>query len=325
MDERDAHYYSRRRPKSRKKTTVVFFFMTLFILIFFLLFFYNHIISQRSTTVVKASENIVKEVFSPSTPTPAGVSLEQVVQNELIGTSGSYAVVIQNLGTDEKYFFNQHKQYASASLYKLWIMGTAYEQIKNGVLDENEILSEDVQVLNTEFNIATESAEKKDGKITLSVNDALFKMITISDNYAALLLTEKVKLLNVNNFLKDNGFLESSVGITGGVPTTSASDIAYFFERLYKGQLIDKLHSDKMLSLLKAQRLNGKIPRNLPEDIVVAHKTGELDTFTHDAGIVYVPMGDYIIVVLSQSYEPDLAVNRIVNISEAVYKYFIRE
>ena len=77
-----------------------------------------------------------------------------------------------------------------------------------------------------------------------------------------------------------------------------------------------------MLQLLKIQKLNNKIPRYLPKDTVVAHKTGELDPFTHDAGIVYTPNGNYIIVVLSKSDDPDLAENRIADISKNVFNYF---
>ena len=42
-----------------------------------------------------------------------------------------------------------------------------------------------------------------------------------------------------------------------------------------------------MLSILKDQRLNGKIPFLLPHSVKIAHKTGEDDGITHDVGIVY--------------------------------------
>ncbi|MEM4270897.1 MAG: serine hydrolase, partial [Candidatus Pacearchaeota archaeon] len=80
--------------------------------------------------------------------------------------------------------------------------------------------------------------------------------------------------------------------------------------------------SGEMLALLKKQNLNSKLPKYLPENTVVAHKTGELGEYSHDAGIVYKDSGDYIIVVLSKTQKPLDANEKIAQISKAVYDYF---
>ncbi len=80
-----------------------------------------------------------------------------------------------------------------------------------------------------------------------------------------------------------------------------------------------------MLVLLKKQRLNEKIPKYIPEGIAIAHKTGELDLFSHDAGIVYTPKDTYIIVVLSENDFRTEANEQIANISKNVYNYFLQE
>lgn len=326
-------YYTKRyqRPRRIKPFIFLLFLGSLFIVIFF---------SLKSLTSKPSSENILSAkdqpsveritpypTLAPATPTPNNIitnseSLGDAVQNALIGTRGSYGIVIKNLKTEENYSFNEHVKYYSASLYKLWVMAEVYRQIKNGTIKEDEILSEKYETLNSRFRIDPKDAEIKEGTLTLSVKDALNKMITISDNYSALLLALKVRLSNVASFLKVNGFTESAVGTSGAIPTTTAYDIALFFEKLYKSELIDEEYSSKMLALLKAQRLNDKIPKNLPDNVSIAHKTGELDEYTHDVGIVYAENGDYVIVVLSKSIDPDLAENRISNVSESVYNYF---
>lgn len=276
------------------------------------------IINQFMQSKVKNSV----EPITPSTTQQNIILLENTVQAALEGTKGTYGIVIKNLKTNENYSFNEHVRYDAASLYKLWIMATTYEQIKNGTLKEDDVLSEDVKTLNEKHKIASESAELQEGTITLSVNDALNKMITVSENYPALLLSAKIRLSKVASFLEMNGFNESSIGISGDMPQITASDIALFFEKLYKLEIIDKEYSNKILQLLKAQRLNNKIPKYLPDNITIAHKTGELDLFTHDGGIVYTPNGDYIIVVLSKSDSPSGAEDRIAQVSKAVYDYF---
>ncbi len=251
-------------------------------------------------------------------------SLEKAVQNALEGSQGTYGIVIKNLKTNQTYFQNEHLSFDSGSLYKIWLMAESYEQIRSGDLKEDEILSEDVSFLNQQFDISEEEAELSDGIITLSVNDAIKQMTTFSHNYAALLLTQKVKLSSVKKFLVENNFKGSKIGINGENPSTTAYDVAQYFERLYEGQLADLDSNEKMLNFLKAQQLNNKLPKKLPSGTVIAHKTGEMDGFSHDGGIIYSPKADYIIVVMSKSDNPAGAEGRIADISEAVFHYFNR-
>ena len=145
-------------------------------------------------------------------------------------------------------------------------------------------------------------------------------MITISHNYGALLLIEKIGLSNVKLFLEKHGLKESIIG--EDLPTSTANDIELFLEKLYKGELANEKYSNKMLKLLKMQKLNNKLPKYLPKDVVVAHKTGEIGFLTHDAGIAYTKNGDYIIVIFSESDNPKGAEEEIAQISKAVYEYF---
>src|SRR3990167_7742323 len=135
-----------------------------------------------------------------------------------------------------------------------------------------------------------------EGTITYTVKNALEQMITISHNYAALLLTAKVGLSNTQNFLNSYRLTNSHMGTP---PKTTTRDILSFYELLYNGEIVDKSSSDEMLEILKRQKLNDRIPKYLPEETIVAHKTGELDGVKHDTGIVFSPKGDYIIVLMS--------------------------
>src|SRR3989344_5323342 len=92
--------------------------------------------------------------------------------------------------------------------------------------------------------------------------------------------------------------------------------MATVYEKLEKKQLVSSSASEAMLLLLKQQTLNDRIPKYLPESINVAHKTGELGGYKHDAGIVFTPKGDYIIVVLSKGDDPSVATERIATFSE---------
>jgi beta-lactamase class A len=149
--------------------------------------------------------------------------------------------------------------------------------------------------------------------------DAIEKMIVVSDNYAALLVANKSGTFSVTSFLKSYGFNGSNFKQP---PQTTASDIANYFEKLYKGEIVDQEYSSQMMEILKKQTLNDRIPANLPEDTVVAHKTGELFGAKHDGGIVFTENGDYIIVVMSDTKDVKEAILNTANFSEEIYDYF---
>lgn len=270
---------------------------------------------------------ISKKMSTKNTKAVLGIesnsgNLEEIIDKALQGSSATYAVAIKNFKTNETFYLNKHRKFLSASLYKLWVMAVVFEQIKEGRLKEDDFLKQDVTVLNEKFNIATDEAELSEGEVEMSVNEALNEMITVSDNYSALLLTEKVGVDSIRDFLLRNDFKESVISQT--LPTTTVHDIALFYEKLYQGELADKEFTEKMIDLLKRQKLNETLPKYLSEDIAIAHKTGQLDPVAHDAGIVYTNKGDYIIVLLSESTDIFGAKERMAGISEAVYNYFFQ-
>lgn len=301
---------TRRRRRRRKKAVTILLFI--FLLLSLFVFFNKFIKSNFSKDPDYVSEQNINN------------SLGAVVKNTLQDAKGTYAIAIKNLKNKDSYYSNEHQVFETGSLYKLWIMAEVFEQIQDGKLAEDEILSQDVKTLNAEFNIDPSSAELTEGTINFSVHDALNQMITISHNYAALILTQKIKLSSVAEFIKAHGFIESSVGTDGSSPKSTASDILGFYEKLYKGELGSIENTQKMISLLKNQQLNDGLPKYLPDKSMVASKTGDIGWFKHDAGIVYTEKGDYIIVVMSESESPLGAQERIALLSKAVYDYFIK-
>ena len=277
----------------------------------------------KETVLVADSSSAaeIKGVQIAQSPEPsASISpLGSAVMQALEGTKGEYAVGIKNLKTGEEYYLNEHKSFESGSLYKLWVMGETFRKVESGELMLEDSLSATYASLNQTFNIDPENAEFTSGGITQSVAQALNQMITISHNGAAMLLTRENKTSTIKKWIEDHGFNESEVG---GEPKTSAHDMVKFFDDLQAGKLGNAESTEKMLKMLKDQKLNRKLPADLPSNTVIAHKTGELGMFSHDAGIIYTPKGDYIIVVLSKSDTPAAAEKRIADVSKAVYDYF---
>lgn len=248
--------------------------------------------------------------------------LEKSVNQALEGTKGTYGIVIKNLKSGQYFALNEHRLFQPASIYKLWIMAIIRQQIQHGQLKENDTVSGDLAALNEEFYISPQDAEFNQGEMSFTVKSALHQMITISHNYASLILTSKIGLPAVEKFISDNKFYETKVGLNGDPPLTTPNDTALFFDKLYHQKLADETNSQEMLSLLKKQTLNYALPKYLPPSVEVAHKTGKIDSFTHDSGIVFLKEGDYIIVVFSETDSVPQAEERIALISKSVYDYF---
>lgn len=258
--------------------------------------------------------------------------IESIVEEELLNDGGDYGVVIKNLKTGENFSLNENREFQSASLYKLWIMGVAFQKISDGQLSETEILKGNLEDFDRILSEATptpsatpsgetsdEDKQEETKEISYSAQEAIEKMITVSDNYAALLVASRAGSFAVTNFLKKYELKDSNFRQP---PKTTAKDIALFFEKLYKGEIIDQNYSNKMLGILKRQTLNDRIPKYFPSKVNVSHKTGELNGFKHDAGIVYSSRGDYIIVVLSDTKDPAEASEKIANFSKDIFDYF---
>lgn len=279
---------------------------------------YNIFILNRIKTSNNASQQ--PQTVASIKSTTQKENLSDVINPIISAASGNYAIVIENLKTGERFSVNEHQSFESGSLYKLWVMAEVERQISTGELTEDQIISEGATALSTYFGIDPQYAETS-GTISYTVAEALDQMITVSDNYSALLLSKTISPKNLALFAANNGFAETEVGKTN-VSLTTAYDTAQFFRKLYNGQLVNHNASQKMIEILKLQEINDRIPNNLPSGTTVAHKTGDIDNFTNDAGIVYSPNGDYIIVLLSQTDDVDLAKETLANISLAVYNHF---
>lgn len=318
------HYYKQEPQEDKnenKKILVALLLLLLFPTVYFI--YYREKIngSLGDQLLNPLSKTITMIKYDVETLFAKEETFSDVVGTSLQGIEDDYSVMIINLKTGKQYGHSENRVYDSASLYKLWVLGTVYQKIEKNEIKETDVLKKDVSLLNQRLEVSSESAEIKEGDIAMTVKQAINQMIVISHNYSALLLSDKLGAKAIATFLAQHGLTTSTYG---SPPRTTAKDIALYYEKLYKGELANKESTQQMLDILKKQQINDRLPKLLPKDTVVAHKTGELGGNKHDAGIIYTPKGDYILVVLSKTPAPQVAVERIAKISEAVHSYFTK-
>lgn len=100
-----------------------------------------------------------------------------------------------------------------------------------------------------------------------------------------------------------------------------------FFRRVHEARILTPESRDRMFDILFQQRFNGMIPAGVPDSAKarIAHKTGEISTVCHDAGMVFLPgRAPYILVVLTEYPAAGGAAARhklVASISAAVFTF----
>lgn len=205
--------------------------------------------------------------------------LQSVIDNFVnANTPANWGIVVKDLKTGQTASYQADRQITSASLYKLFVAERIYQRIDLGQLT---------------------SGSPAGGGTGKTVDQCLTVMINISDNDCGRALGDILRWGAQNQALSQEGYKETDLSTP---QQTSAEDVARLFNRLYDRTLVSPSSEDKFMGLLKDQRVNNRLPQGLPAGTVIAHKTGDLDGVVHDAGIVYGPKTDYLVVVTSGNW-----------------------
>jgi beta-lactamase class A len=258
-------------------------------------------VSQQAKNLL-TEKRFLDEFQPPKLKNFNQLEVEKVIETFLGNLPGNYAIIIKSLESGEEFTLFENKVFHSASLYKLAVMWATYQAIEERGLDKETLLF-----------------PSNNSLPSMKVAEALEKMITVSDNHSAILLAQKLGWEKITQLMHQEGLTRTSLI---DYPQTTAKDIAKLLEKVYLGQAVNKEASKEMLDLLLKQRVNDRIPKYLPEEIKVAHKTGELDTVRHDAGIVFTPNGGYILVVLTDTIRQDFTKNQVALLSQEIYNLF---
>lgn len=261
-------------------------------------------------------------------------ALESIIQKNLPDGNGRYAVYVENLQSREKFALNEKEIFPAASLYKLIVMAAVLKEVEAGEIVLEDKVSATKAHLVEVLGGVDYGYEEAPGTISYTVDEALTRVGRISDNFAAILLTEKLRKVRLSRLNDENKLLVQMVQELGMENTSfdddptsiTAEDAAIFFKLLYQGKVVSPKVSEQISNYLSLSNLDNRIPAQLPEGVKVIHKTGELAHVRHDAGIVYIENAPYVIVLLSKDvkYE-DSAIETLAQISADVYEYFNRK
>jgi beta-lactamase class A len=157
-------------------------------------------------------------------------------------------------------------------------------------------------------------------------------MITVSSNLATNLLLDFVGAEYAKDVLKEAGIegIRLMRGVEDNVAhemrinnEVTAAGLVQLFRLIKDAKFVSAASRNQMLEILCDQQFNAMIPAKLPEGTRVAHKTGEVSTVCHDAGLVFLEGREpYALAILTEvAPEATTRYAPVAEISEAVYRH----
>jgi beta-lactamase class A len=254
--------------------------------------------------------------------------LKQKISRQLFRFNGEAGIVIKDLRFDWELAYQKNKLFPSASLAKVPIMCACFMAAQEGriKLDRQVVLKNSDKLSGSGI-----LKEVRPGTV-FKVEELIGLMIYDSDNTATNILTNLVGIDYLNRAFVRLGLRDTELSrpiadyrlrARGIENYTSARDIAWLLEQIYRRKLVNRNLAEQCLKVLKLQRVNDRIPKYLPVEVTVAHKTGLERNVCHDAGIVFCVSGDLLICILTRHTNPNAfpSKNFIANLARDAYAY----
>lgn len=212
------------------------------------------------------------------------------------------AVAFRDHQTGRRYALRHGEMFSAASMIKVAVMVAVHGGVQRGRFS----METPVRVTNRfpstgagSISRATELDRDVHDAIgaTLTVGQLTEAMVARSSNLATNVLLEMIGLEEARRSFGAGGIpgieLGSGMGRgrRSGGNRVSAGGLEQLLSSLHQGEVISPRASQQMLASLFAQRIGNGIPAGLPASVRraarIAHKTGNIPTAEHDAGLIY--------------------------------------
>jgi beta-lactamase class A len=274
-------------------------------------------------------------------------------------TGGIVGVAATHLVTGRHIGYREDELFPTASVIKLPLLVTLYEDAIAGRIDLSERVTyrEDTKVAGSGV------LQFLDDGLNPTVRDLSVLMMSVSDNTATDLLLDRVGKRRIESTMGRLGLqsirapfdiremlmelvdmdhtqpggydelrrrLRLSAGSGGrSMIATQAdratpADMCRLLELIESRAILDPDSCTAILELLKRIQSATRIPGLLPKGTVVAHKTGSYRRLRNDVGIVYAPSGPYAVALFARELARDNIDDdgALARISLAIYEEF---
>ena len=224
------------------------------------------------------------------------------------------------------YGYNEHEEFAPASLLKVPLMLAYYKLAEKqpGLLEE--IIAYDDTYPLPDQNIGMDYMPQRfiEKGNEYTVNQLLEYMIVYSDNNAKNLLYLHLNENQLDDVYLDLGMKSLLRATDPTVDALSTQDNATAYRILYNATYLTPADSRRAIKLLLGDTFADGVVAGLPKGVKFAGKYGERSFADvrqlHDCGIVYYPDHPYILCIMTRGSDYDVLSNALKTISADVYR-----
>lgn len=238
-------------------------------------------------------------------------AVEPALRERIAEHQGRVGLAVYLPGSGERISIDGDLPFPAASLVKVPILIEVFHQAEHGRLN----LDDPLIMLEVDKQPGSGVLQFLDAPHELTVADAAFLMIALSDNTATNLIIDEVGIRAVNERMDSLGaprttlhsktFLRStSIALDSsavyGLGVTTPREMVHLLELIRSGRAVSADASARMLGMLREQFYGFGLPRSVPAR--VAHKTGDLEASRHDCGIVETgnPSSEFVMCVMTR-------------------------
>jgi beta-lactamase class A len=265
--------------------------------------------------------------------------LRRTLEELMRGYAGVAGVSVIDLRSGARVSVRGDETFPTASLIKVAVLVALLDEVNKGSIRMDERIS----LLARDRVGGSGVLQYMQSGIEPTVADAAWLMITISDNTATNILLNHLNVKTVWDKMEALGlphtkihsktFLRStSIAVDSsvkyGLGVTTPNETARLFELLHRGRAVSPAYDSVALAMLRANQDGAKLVRWLPDSVVVAHKTGDVDRSRNDCGIFYGPQNPVVVCAMTRenvdtSYAVDNPANLLLaRIGLAVFRHY---
>ncbi len=221
---------------------------------------------------------------------------------------GDVGIYVHNLKTGVTAEVNADSLFPTASMIKVPILVTLFDQIVKGKVD----IHQRMVYTDSLYYPGTDILGSFKDSASIDVSELIMLMLTMSDNTASLWLQSLAGGgVTINQWLEAHGFEQTRMnsrteGRRGnweqyGWGQTTPREMARLVTMIREGKAVSEAASEEMYRALTRSYWNGQALAMLPPWVQAASKQGAVDHARSEVVLVNAPSGDYVFCVATKN------------------------
>jgi beta-lactamase class A len=262
--------------------------------------------------------------------------LRQAVAEEERQLDGVLGIAILDLNSGQTLLVRPDEVFPQASSIKIAVLAELYHQAQQAAHGASGKAALKDRYVVRAADIVPDSSilgGLTPGVSSLTNHDLATIMVAVSDNSATNVLIDRVGMDNVVRLTDSLGLphtqlrrkmMDLQAAAQGRENISTPREMMILLEQIYRGKVIEAPLLDDFFNVLATHK-DSWIPRDLPAELKIANKPGELEGVRNDSGIVFVKNRPYVICVMTTYLANERAGEEaITHISRLAYNLFDR-